>query len=133
MIKDYLAGLTPEKVRVLARTDKGTRLMTNSEIAEASGLAKSTIALLSKAQFWDCFTIAVADAYLKACGVDPSRTQRHRRMLRRGALLYVKNAPPIQRKMVARVFGAVAANAGPPPVPNAGVTDLGPNGIQPPP
>jgi hypothetical protein len=115
VISDYLKGTTPEWVRLCARNKTGKKLLSNREIAAASGLCRCTVRILSKSSSWDRVPIGTADKFLMGCNYNPSRTRELRRMFRRKSLLYLRRAKPSQRKMIARIlksFEATAANAG---------------------
>lgn len=65
--------LCPPKARLLAY--KNGRLLTDVEIAKASGLSHKTVQRLSGRKSFRGVRIEVVDSFLAACGIDPLRSR----------------------------------------------------------
>ena len=78
---DKITEFPPMLIRLLAMKGRGhsASVMSDEEIASASGLELADIQDLSRAESWDGFRIGVARRFLRACGADPADPkQRHR-------------------------------------------------------
>lgn len=96
--------LPPFVCRLLARSKNGWKPLSHSDIAKASGIARSTVAKLSSLTSWKGVAIDVADRFAAACGVNLLTPGKYFFMLRKLKLAHLKcgNAP--QRKMFAKLL-----------------------------
>ena len=95
----------PKLCRLIARRGRGSgsRAMSNAEIAEVSGLDRSTITKLSRLNSWATVKVSTMQCFSLACGVSLLRPSRHISFYLRGKLLYQKSGPPAQRRMLDRL------------------------------
>lgn len=93
--------------RFFARVGRNNnqRPMTNEELSKASGLAKGTIAWLSRQMQWDSISHITAEKFTTACNVDPENADSHWRMLATDSKAkWLASANPSQRKMMQRIL-----------------------------
>lgn len=100
--------MPPLRLRLLARTGHGKacRPLSYSEIAEASGLARSTVIKLLSRPTWGNTGILTIDALFRACGRSLSKTETDRKLIKRGKLVHLDNANASQRRMFGRMLRA---------------------------
>lgn len=95
---------TPPKIcRLLARTRNGLAPLTNQEIAAAAGLARSTIAQLSKRSSWDAVPLGTIMKFATGCGVNLLNAKARARVLL-GQVRYIRRAKGPQRGMFNRLL-----------------------------
>ena len=96
---------SPKRCRLLARKAHGQRMKTNADIARDGGLARSTVAKISKLDRWDSLSLEIIDAYARGCGVDLLRpnSRRDKRFLK-GRLLMLDRGSASQRRMYGRLL-----------------------------
>jgi hypothetical protein len=80
--------------------------MSNEDIAKAGGLARSTVAKVSRLDSWDSLTLRVIAAFSAGCGIDLLRlsSRRDKRLLSSGRLTFMKRGSSAQRRMFARLL-----------------------------
>lgn len=81
--------------------------MTERKLAELTGLAHSTIALLMKRKTWKGCRLETVSALMTACGVDPWHPQKVVRWLRTATLAHLKHGESQQKKLALRLAGLV--------------------------
>lgn len=81
--------------------------MSHADLAQATGLAKSTISKLSLKSSWNGVPVDVMDSFMAACGVDLMRPSRVRNYLRTGKMRHLKAMNAHQRKFLAKTFKPV--------------------------
>lgn len=101
--------LPPFLVRILSRKKHGHAPLSHSDIAERSGIPRSTVAMLSRLTTWSKVSFDVADRFAKACGVDLAHPGKHLKDLRRAKWAHVKNANANQRRFLAGLMNPKAA------------------------
>lgn len=99
----------PQRCRLCARKENGSKLMTNDDIAKASGLARSTVAKLSKLKSWNSVKAETIEAFTRGCGIDPLAPSRRRdgRLIAAGRLTFIRNSAPSQRRMFDRILNVL--------------------------
>lgn len=75
-------------------------MLTVRELAERSGLPRSTVCAISKLTTWRSVAIGDAEKFSRACGVDLLRLRRHIEYVKHRMKSSIRNASPIQRKMI---------------------------------
>lgn len=100
---DRLNLLPPMLCRFVAH--KRRRPMSNQDIADASGLARSTVVKLSKLDRWDGVRLDMIDAFSRACGVDLLAPKTSLLIIRKRRMDYMRQASPQQRRMYVRILG----------------------------
>ena len=85
----FLDSFPPVLCRVVARQGHGNRPMTIRQIAERSGLPKSTVAELSRKRTFADVPLRVIQAFCDGCGVNHFRLKEHRAFLRNAKWGYV--------------------------------------------
>jgi hypothetical protein len=96
--------LPPAACRYLARKDHGHTPMSHRDIAQASGLSKSTVAILSLKRSWNGVPIDVVVRFSSACGVDLMNRKKVTRFLRTAKRVHMRNASPQQKKFFQKMF-----------------------------
>lgn len=94
-LTEKLNRFPPIMCRLVARTGVGraSRGLSHSEIAQLSGLERSTVAKLSKRETWEGCTLETIDAFSTACGVDLLHTTDQVRFLRHKKKTHITNSP----------------------------------------
>lgn len=99
-----LDRLPPCACRLLARKELGKRGKSHMDIANESGLGKSTVAKFSRLTTWRGMKIEDIDAFASACGVNilaPSKQMFKYLNIKKG---YLNNGHPDQRRMYQNIF-----------------------------
>lgn len=96
----------PFLVRMCARKKKGHAPLSHSDIAELSGIPRSTVATISKLKTWKTVSFDVADRFSSACGVDLADPREAFKWLRNSGWAHVKNANANQRRFLAGLMEA---------------------------
>lgn len=92
MLIEKLNKLPPNLVRVLARV--GSRSLSNKDISLKSGLTVKRVGQISRMRSWVTCTVAEADSFSAACGVDLVNQSNTRKYLMRGpSMAHVKRSP----------------------------------------
>lgn len=78
--------------------------MSAADLAEKSGLDRSTITKLSHLTSWEHCTLDTILRFSEACGVDLLRPARAVRALKRNKLVYLQTCPPSQARMFDRLL-----------------------------
>jgi hypothetical protein len=89
--------------RRLARTNR-FKPLSHVEIAQRSGLPRSSVADLSLRISWEGVDLDVADRFAAACGVNLTKPGQHLRWLREGRFGHLKEGNAHQRKFFARLM-----------------------------
>lgn len=92
--------------RLLARKNHGHAPLSVRELAEKTGLSKSTIAELSLRRTWSGVSIDTVVKFSQACGVDLFRPRDTVAYLRRSKRAHLKNADAQQKKFFLRLCQA---------------------------
>jgi hypothetical protein len=103
--------LPPFLVRYLARTPNGRRGLSHEEIARASGLAVSTVRLVSFSMSWRDHTFDTQDRFCRACGVNHLNARHQIEFLKRRKNVHVANATGNQKKMYDRLEELIIKHA----------------------
>lgn len=103
-ILDIAEKFPPCVCRYLARKNHGHKPMTVRDIAEKSGLGKSTVAKLSLLRTWKGVSIDTVVSFSLACGVDLLNPHKVTEYLRRSKRAHLDNVSPIQRKFFHKLF-----------------------------
>ena len=101
-IFDRLNQLPPSLCRLVAHNRK--RPLSHQDIANASGLAKSTVVKISQMDRWDSLPLCTIEAFSKACGVNFMSPKRSLLIIRRSGMAYIENSHPAQRRMFLRML-----------------------------
>lgn len=80
---DDLDRFPPAMVRLVARTHRGRRPMSVSEIARRAGIGRSSVVAISSKTTWRGITLDTIIRFTSACGVNLLRIDRHIDYLRR--------------------------------------------------
>lgn len=99
-----LDKVSPMFCRLIARTRSGMRMKSNADLAQETGLSRSTIVNLSRRKTWDRVPVGVAARFMDACGVDPWHPGIIRKMVRTRAMVWLKNASVSQSRMATRIL-----------------------------
>lgn len=110
-LSEKLNRISPKLCRLIARKKNGFAPMTNTEIAAKAGIARSTVAQLSRMDRWDNVTLGTIEAYTGACGINLLQPWRQADFLRRRSLTYMDNASPGQKRMLDRLIKDLRATA----------------------
>ena len=104
---EQLPAIPPKRLRLFAvkGTNSSQRLKTRADIARDSGLAESTVSVISKLNSWDSMKFETIVAYIKGCGVDPLNLTERKRFFERPdrKKAYFNRLNAAQRRMVARI------------------------------
>lgn len=100
---EKLNQLPPAFCRYVARDEQGRRGLTTQELHEKSGLCTTTVKDLSFRLTWANVTVATAQAFMAACGVNPLAARKHREFVRRRAMVHVRDASPAQQRMYSKI------------------------------
>jgi len=92
----------------MARSHHGWRGLSHAALAERAGLARSTVAKISKRRTWAGLTIEVIDRFAFACGVDVLHPREAARLIRSRKKPFLAKAPPAQRRFYLRLFKLAA-------------------------
>lgn len=90
----------------MARKRNGFAPLSVRELAQLSGLSKSTVSELSLKKTWDGVSIDVVVRFSEACGVDLMRPRDAREYLRHSKKVHIENATPKQKRFFLRLFTA---------------------------
>lgn len=90
--------------RFLARKKHGHQPLSVRDLAELSGLSKSTVAVLSLKRSWKGVPIDVVVRFTEACGVNLMRSAEVRKYIRRSRRVYLENASPQQKRFFLKLF-----------------------------
>lgn len=96
--------LPPYICRYVARKKHGTEPMSHTDIAKASGLSRSFVAVLSKRRTWKGIPINVIDSFSIACGVNLSTPSETIDFLKNSDKNHLNGASLAQRKFIASLF-----------------------------
>ncbi len=105
---ERLNRMPPCACRLLARDRRGRHGLTHRQLAERSGLARSTVAFLSFRTKWDGLSIDVIQKFSVACGVDLLAPAHAIYLLRTCKKPFLSKAPPAQRRFYLRLFKLAA-------------------------
>ena len=108
-ITERLNKLPPKLCRFVAHRRR--RPLSNQDISDASGLARSTVVKISKLDRWDNLPLKTIEAFTRACGVDLLAPKRSLYIIRKRAMDYTRNANHQQRKMYQRLLKGLGATA----------------------
>lgn len=103
-ILDIANKFPPCLCRYLARKNHGHKPLSVREIAQKSGLSKSTVAELAVKETWSGVSIDTVVRFSQACGVDLLRPRDTISYLRRARKVHIENADPIQKKFFLKLF-----------------------------
>lgn len=90
--------------RFLARKAHGHQPLSVRELAQLSGLSKSTVAELSLKRSWTGVPIDTVVRFSRACGVNLVAPREARKYLRRARRVHIENANPQQKRFFLRLF-----------------------------
>lgn len=111
MILKKLDRLPPFLVRLLARKKNQWRHpLSTTEIAELSGLPRSTVAKIATMKSWDKIPVGVADRFSTACNVNLMTPGFYFKELRSSKFKFahLRNGTPNQRAFFARLMDSKA-------------------------
>lgn len=101
-----LNSCPPFLCRILARKNRGRAGLSHDELAERSGLARSTIAALSFKTSWEGIPVDTADRFAQACGVNHLSAKRQVYfMVHRQLGTFMLRATNSQKLMYRKLFG----------------------------
>lgn len=103
---EKLDQFPPTWCRLVARKKNGCRGMTTREIAEASGLPKSTVSDISKRTSWSGLQIETIEKFSTGCGVDLLRCHSQKRFLKTRKMVHLTRGDANQRRMYAEILQA---------------------------
>lgn len=106
MLLDQANQIPPFVCRIIARKHSGFIPLSHSDIAQASGLSRSTVAAISRKVSWHGVTVDKADRFARACGVDLSQPRRALRWLRRAGLIHLQRGTSQQRRFIKSLLTA---------------------------
>ncbi len=109
-ILECLDRVPPCICRLLARTGRGRKSLSNAQIAVLASISKNTVHRLSNRTSWSGFTIDVIMRFSKACGVDLLKPKRQMDYLRRGQFLHVYGSKGHQRQLYSKIFERASAD-----------------------
>lgn len=101
---ERLDRFPPFLVRLCARAGHGHRRLTVRQIAERSGLSKSTVANLAVQTSWEHCTIHQIEAFTRGCGVDLFHLKDHRKFLRERKWAYLYRSTKAERAYYGRLL-----------------------------
>ena len=107
---DRLDTVPPMLCRLLARRGHGRVPMSNKQIAERSGLAKSTVVRIGRMRSWAKLEAITVSAFSSACGVDLLAPASKLKYMRRSRQEYFRHATKAQREMYARLISGLSGN-----------------------
>lgn len=84
--------------------------MTNQDIADAAGLARSTVMKLQTLECWDRVPVATMFAFAAACGVDLWAPGKHILFWKRRKMAYLSSGTTAQKRMFVRLMGELRAS-----------------------
>lgn len=96
--------LPPYLVRFLARKHKGHSSLTTREIAERSGLSKSTVATIAVKTSWKGVAIDKVEAFARGCGVSFDRYWESISYLKKSRKIFLIHGNAHQRKLFAKLM-----------------------------
>lgn len=108
---DKLNALPPCWCRYVARTANGRRGLTTVELANASGLAETTVKELTYRVEWDSVTNFVTEKFASACGVNLLAARKHRDFFKRRKMIHVENATGSAKRMYDRIERLIVEEA----------------------
>lgn len=83
----------------MATKNHGKEPASHRDLAKRSGLSKSTITELSKAESWSDVKVGVVEAFSKACGVNLMTPGREQKRFRKQKRSFLKKGSKPQRRM----------------------------------
>lgn len=104
MITDYANRVPPFLCRLFARKRNGRVPSTCRDLAALSGLSKSWVSEISAMTSWDLVSIADADAFARACGVDFDNPHLVADHFRRSKRVFLFTSHPNQRALFMRLM-----------------------------
>lgn len=78
--------------------------MTAEEISQKSGIAYARVVEISHMTTWENLPLRVIERFSQACGVNLLAPKEQFKFLRRCKRVYLNNATPQQRQMIARLL-----------------------------
>ncbi|HEU4340040.1 MAG TPA: hypothetical protein VFU31_00570 [Candidatus Binatia bacterium] len=105
---ERLNQIPPRLCRFVAHRRR--RPLSNQDLSDASGLARSTIVKLSKLDRWDGVRLDMIEAFSRACGVDLLSPKTSLLIIRKRAMAYTRNANHQQRRMYRRLLDGLGSN-----------------------
>lgn len=107
MINQRLNQTPPCLCRLLARKNHGRTLLTVREIADRSGLSRSTVAAVATLTTWNDISVGVMAKFTLGCGVDLLRMRRQKQFFKNGMKSVIRTATPAQRQMILTLLGSL--------------------------
>lgn len=96
--------LPPFICRILARRKGAWQAMSLRDIADASGIPKSRVALIAVMKTWDEVPLSQVERFSAACGVDLMHPCRHKKWLRESDLRHVLRGHKKQQAVILRTL-----------------------------
>jgi hypothetical protein len=90
--------MPPAMCRCCARKNRGYAFLSTREMAALSGLARTTVAALSKKTTWEGVPVDTMVKFSLACGVNHLRARRQVEYIRRSKVVHMKYSRGRQRK-----------------------------------
>ena len=81
--------------------------MSNDDIAARGGIARSTVAKISKLNRWDSLTLAMVEKFAKGCAFDLDAPHKSIKSMRWGVQSYQDRMSSAQRRMCKRLIEAL--------------------------
>lgn len=89
--------IPPFLCRIIARRKHGWEPMSVRDIAAASGLTKTRVAIIAKRKTWAGIAIDHVERFSRACGVDLLHPAVHKHWLRQSNLRHIMRAQKRQK------------------------------------
>lgn len=103
-LREKLNSFTPRDCRAVARKANGMKPMSIRDIAEASGLSKSTVAEISHLYSWDSLTLDVIVRFSEGCGVNLMDISKHLHFIRSHKMIHITVGNRAQRRYYNRLL-----------------------------
>lgn len=100
--------LPPAACRLLARSRHGWHGLSHQELATKAGLARSTVAKISRRQTWNGLTIDTIERFSTACGVNLISPASAIRIIRSRKMPFLRKSPSAQRRFYISLFKTAA-------------------------
>lgn len=107
-ILEKIDAIPPCVCRVLARNKSGKRGLSTRDIANISGLSKTSVAQLSLKMTWKGQRVETIDAFAAACGVDLFSPWKVRKYLRTARKVHITRCHGMRKKLFQKLFKQAA-------------------------
>ena len=89
---------------MVARKKNGRQSMSVRDLAEVTGVSRTTISELSMKKTWKGVKVELVEAFANACGVDLFKPADTYYYLKNSKQTHLKNMPASRRRMFAKMF-----------------------------